>query len=140
MSPKAVNILTMGKKLFYGLLLFLIMIGFSFLPDIANSTPPSVEVEEEIADLLSFLENSDCEFKRNGTWYDSVKAVAHINRKYEYLLKKGLVSTTESFIDRAASKSSMSGRSYLVRCGKGESMESRVWFSLELEKLRENRP
>lgn len=91
---------------------------------------------EEIAYLLQFLADSDCEFNRNGTWYQGEKVVDHIKRKYNYLLKKNLVDSTESFIDRAASKSSMSGRPYTVRCGVGEPVASGVWFREELKRLR----
>ncbi|MFW2366921.1 MAG: DUF5329 domain-containing protein [Desulforhopalus sp.] len=94
--------------------------------------------QDEVDQLLSFLENSECEFNRNGTWYDGSKAVDHIKRKYNYLLKKNLVDSTESFIDRAATKSSMSGKAYQVRCGSGQPVESAVWFRAELNKMRAN--
>ena len=41
----------------------------------------------------------------------------HLQRKYDYLLKKSLVDTSEQFIQRAASKSSVSGKPYRVKCG-----------------------
>ncbi len=48
-------------------------------------------------------------FQRNGSWYDGSDARAHLQRKYDYLLKKGMVDSAEQFIERAASQSSMSG-------------------------------
>ncbi len=91
---------------------------------------------EEIMHLISYLEHSGCQFSRNGSWYDAKDAVAHINRKYEYLLDKGLVSSAEMFIDRAATGSSISGKPYLVKCNSGEPVESAPWFKAELTTFR----
>jgi hypothetical protein len=101
---------------------------------------PDLRTEREISHLIVYLQGSDCEFNRNGTWYTPEKAVAHIDRKYRYLVKRGLVVSTEQFIDRAASRSSMSGRSYLVKCGDAEPVESAVWFTDELHRFRAERP
>lgn len=130
----------MNKQSPVWILILLIILSLSFLSNVATAATANVEAQGEIEYLFTFLEKSDCEFKRNGTWYDGKEAVAHINRKYQYLLKKGLVSTTESFIERAASKSSMSGRAYQVRCGGGDPVESKDWFFLELEKMRVIKP
>jgi hypothetical protein len=130
----------MNRQSSAGILVLLTVIILSFLSNVATGATANVEAQGEIEYLFAFLEKSDCEFNRNGTWYDGKEAVAHINRKYQYLLKKGLVSTTESFIERAASKSSMSGRAYQVRCGRGDPVESKDWFFLELEKMRESKP
>jgi len=62
--------------------------------------------------------------------------VGHINRKYEYLLKKGLVPNTEAFIERAASESSASGKPYLVKCGNQPEVESAAWLREALAKFR----
>jgi hypothetical protein len=94
------------------------------------------ETQREIAHLLTYLKNSNCEFNRNGTWYSPDKAVSHLNRKYQYLLKRGLIKSTEQFIDRAASKSSMSGKPYLVKCGESDTVESAIWFTEELLRFR----
>lgn len=94
------------------------------------------ETQREIAHLFAYLKNSNCEFNRNGTWYSPDKAVSHLNRKYQYLLKRGLIKSTEQFIDRAASKSSMSGKPYLVKCGESDTVESSTWFTEELLRFR----
>lgn len=100
-----------------------------------NSLPPSTE--REISHLFSYLENSDCRFNRNGRWYTTKEAVEHINSKYRYLLDKDLVSDTESFIERAATKSSMSGKAYLVQCGTQQPKQSGPWFTAELARYRQ---
>ncbi len=90
----------------------------------------------EIAHLFSYLEASGCDFYRNGSWYGSRDASAHLRRKYEYLVKKGFVSSAEDFIERGATQSSRSGKPYQVRCSGGKIVESGPWFRAELSKYR----
>jgi len=100
---------------------------------------PSKADGEEIEHLISYLAASDCTFNRNGTWYSGQRAAEHLRTKYDYLLKKGLVTTAETFIERAGSASSMSGKPYLVRCGDAAPVESRAWFLAELARFRNDR-
>ena len=97
---------------------------------------PQAATAIEIDGLFSALLTSGCEFNRNGSWYSAKQASQHLQGKYDYLLKKGLVTSTESFIDLGASKSSMSGKPYLVRCGKSPPVESRSWFMARLSQIR----
>ena len=101
---------------------------------IAQSVSPTTA--SEINQLFATLENSKCEFYRNGSWYDAKKASAHLHQKYEYLVKKHLVTSTESFIELAATKSSMSGTPYQVRCGNTQPVPSNSWFTDKLKQLR----
>jgi Family of unknown function (DUF5329) len=94
-------------------------------------------MEKEIQHLFDHLQNSQCEFHRNGKWYTAEEAVAHIQHKYQYLMKKGLIDSTEQFIDRAASESSISGKPYLVKCSVSPPIKSSVWFKNELRRFRE---
>jgi Family of unknown function (DUF5329) len=116
------------KKLL--LILFLMYSGASVAAEISAAT------NLEISHLFSYLENSGCQFNRNGSWYTSKEAVDHIDKKFQYLRGKNLISTTESFIENAASKSSMSGKQYLVKCSDGIPTESAAWFLAELVKYR----
>lgn len=98
---------------------------------------PSPASKQEVEHLFSYLRNSGCEFFRNGTWYDGKAAVDHLQKKYQYLVDKGMVSSAESFIDKGASESSMSGKPYLVRCGaNAKPVESAAWLKAELAKYR----
>jgi hypothetical protein len=90
----------------------------------------------EIDGLLLRLQSSGCSFNRNGSWYEAPEARAHLVKKLEYLEARNLVQTTEQFIDRAASGSSLSGKPYLVRCGSAAPVESRVWLTQQLKALR----
>lgn len=92
--------------------------------------------EAEIAKLIAALGESDCRFERNGQWYGAAEAKAHLQRKYEWLNKRGLAATPEAFIERAASRSSMSGRAYRVRCPGHADQASADWFRGRLERQR----
>ena len=107
--------------------------SLSFAADAEDKT------ENEILHLFEYLAKSNCEFNRNGVWYDPEKARKHIEKKYRYLSKIGLINSAEQFIDRAASQSSMSGKSYLVRCGQS-TVPSSTWFSNELKRFRDAYP
>ena len=96
----------------------------------------SAKTTQEVGQLFAALKHSNCEFSRNGSWYNAEKASEHLQRKYDYLLKKRLVTTTESFIDLAATKSSMSGKPYQVRCGKTAAVSSNSWFKSQLNAVR----
>jgi len=114
-------------------LLVALMLATSSL---ALGNEPDAKTKKEIAHLISHLASSGCQFNRNGSWYDASRAVSHLNRKYEYLLKNDLVPNTEAFIERAASESSWSGKPYLVKCGNQPEVESAAWFREALAKFR----
>lgn len=96
----------------------------------------SVAVQNEVNFLLGSIAGSRCEFYRNGTWYDAQKAHLHLRDKYNYLVKNDLVSTTEQFIERAASQSSFSGKPYQIRCSGGAPVDSQRWLRDKLAELR----
>ena len=103
----------------------------------AFTAEPAPIVQDEIKHLLTYLEKSDCEFFRNGKWYGAIEAKDHLNRKYNYLLKKGMVRTTEDFVRLGASQSSMSGKPYRVRCKGVEPVPSASWLGEELSRDRQ---
>ena len=89
----------------------------------------------EVRQLLTRLEQSGCSFNRNGTWYNGPEAKSHLQRKYDYLVKRNLVNSSEQFIERGASRSSFSGRAYTVRCGE-QVEESRSYLLRMLQRIR----
>jgi hypothetical protein len=105
----------------------------------ARSAEPLPEARREIGHLLDYLGQSGCQFNRNATWYGAAEARSHLENKLAYLSKKGLVRTAEDFIHRAASRSSMSGTPYLVRCGSGVAVPCEQWLQAELERHRRAR-
>ena len=100
---------------------------------------PSPATQEEIRILLDSVGKSQCEFYRNGQWQGATMARSHLQRKYDYLLRKGMVSTAEEFIERAGSGSSMSGKAYQIRCGAGQAVSSAHWLSTQLQAQRQGK-
>lgn len=98
----------------------------------------SAASKEEISHLFTYLENSGCQFNRNGSWHEAKEAADHLNSKYQYLLGKDMISSAEDFIAKGAAQSSMSGQAYLVKCNNAAPVESAAWFQAELEKYRKS--
>lgn len=102
----------------------------------AQAATPDATNQAEINHLLATMGNSGCEFNRNGSWYDSNAAQAHLQKKYVYLQKKDMIGNTQDFIVKAATSSSMSGKAYLVRCPNSKAISSASWFNMELLRFR----
>jgi len=102
----------------------------------AVSAAPTTKAQREIDGLIAALGDSGCEFERNGSWHDANKARAHLQKKYDYLRKRGMADTAELFIERGASKSSMSGKPYRVRCPNKAVDTAAHWFEQRLQMLR----
>ena len=112
-----------------------ILITVLFSGVLGQTTAASV-ANEEIGYLLGHLERSRCVVYRNGRWYNASEARAHLEKKYRDILDRGLVTTTEDFINRAATVSSMSGKPYQVKCDAREQISSAEWLTTELQQLR----
>jgi hypothetical protein len=110
------------------------LLGLAFLT-VASAAPPAI-AQTEINYLLGFVESSGCEFNRNGSWYDSKRAQAHMRDKYQILAAADQINTAEDFIEKAATKSSLSGRPYQVRCGGGEAVTTSQWLRHVLARYR----
>jgi hypothetical protein len=102
---------------------------------LTKGSPPS-NVRTEIEYLLNYIETSGCSFYRNGSWYEGARARAHLRAKYDYLTARQLIGTAEDFIDKAATKSSISGKPYKIRCGDGVEVESGPWLRQSLAQYR----
>lgn len=119
-----------NRRLFAGLVLLSVL-----FPVIVAGEPSHPELEGEIDHLLHFVEHSGCTFIRNSASYDGVRAREHIQRKYSYILKRKKELSTEQFIRYAASRSSLSGKPYMVHCG-SKTFTSESWLLEELERYR----
>ncbi len=103
---------------------------------VTRAEPPAI-VQQEINYLLRYIGDSGCEFKRNGTWNNNSKtAESHVRGKYDYLARQGRIDTAQDFIDKAATKSSLSGQPYEIRCGGDLAMPSSLWLSDALARYR----
>lgn len=102
----------------------------------AGAAPLPPAAHAEVLALLGRLEASGCQFNRNGSWYGGAEAKAHLVRKLDVLEGKGLVQSTEQFIELGASASSSSGKAYQVKCGAAEPQASASWLRSQLQQMR----
>ncbi len=94
------------------------------------------EIPPEIDYLLTSVGNSDCAFIRNGKRHNAADAEDHLRMKYRR--GKRYAPTTEAFIERLASKSSMSKKLYHIDCPDEEPVPSGEWLTQRLAEYREN--
>jgi hypothetical protein len=113
-------------------------LAVGFCAFVAHAAPPPA-AQVEINYLLSVVANSGCEFFRNGTWYDGKSAAAHLQGKYQVLAAKGLIGSSADFIERAATRSSVSNREYAIKCEGSATVSSHAWLTELLVHYRESR-
>ena len=94
----------------------------------------SSDMNAEIEHLLSYVENTECLYERNGTMHNGKDAVEHIKKKYNYFKDK--INSTEKFIELSATKSTMSGKYYMILCKDKLPVKSQEWLLRELESYR----
>ena len=104
------------------------------------AAPTAPAVRAEIDQLLGRLEASGCRFNRNGSWYPAAEAKAHLLRKLQYFDDRSGVASAEQFIELAASRSSVSGKAYLVQCAAEQPVESEAWLTTRLREMRGGKP
>ncbi len=132
--------MTATRRLVLPALALAAAVSASLLGALAHAAPPAPAVQAEIHALLVSLGSSGCQFDRNGTWYPAAQAQAHLQRKLEAVEERGTLQSTEQFIDVAATRSSISGDPYHVKCGNDAPMESRAWLMARLAQVRAARP
>ena len=113
-------------------LLGLLAVCFPLLAPAATPT----RADTEIRALMTEVGQSGCRFQRNGRWHEAFQAQAHLQRKYDWAVRKGLAGSAEDFITRAASGSSLTGRAYRIACPGQSEVEAGDWFSQRLARLR----
>ena len=91
-------------------------------------------MDDEIDFLLDAVATSGCTFIRNGREHDAEDARDHLQTKRRR--GKRYFDSTEEFIERLASKSSMSGKPYMIRCGGADAVAARDWFTALLDEHR----
>ena len=104
-------------------------------PAWADGEAPATNAE--IAHLMQFIRSSGCEFQRNGSWYAPADAHDHIARKLNHMRDRSTIPSAEAFIQEAATRSSISGESYQVRCPGAPLQECRDWLRAELGRARQ---
>ncbi len=93
------------------------------------------QAETEIEYLISTVGESGCTFVRNGSRHAAEDAASHMRLKYRR--GKRYATSAELFIERLASKSSMSGKPYLIDCPDSGAVPSGEWLTARLHEYRE---
>ncbi len=95
--------------------------------------PHRLREPERIAALLNVVERSGARFVREGKVYSGAEGRKHLERKLRHAGNR--ITTAEQFIEGIASRSSLTGRPYLVRLPGGEKVETRVWLRQRLAEI-----
>ncbi len=111
----------------------LITIVLLLLSSAATAEPSTAATE--IEHLITAVGESDCTFERNGKSHDAEAAESHLRMKYRRGRRHA--ATAEKFIERLASKSSMSRKPYLMKCPNEAAVPSGEWLQARLTELRE---
>ena len=106
-----------------------------FTSMVSADVPP--ESRHEVEHLISFVSNTSCQIERNWISHNGDEAITHIQQKYDYF--RDDIKTTEQFIEYSATKSTMTGRDYLVKCTGHSPIKTRDWLVQELQKYRAQR-
>jgi hypothetical protein len=109
------------------------------LAAMAQPTSLAARTQAEIDHLFTYIAQSGCKFNRNGSWHNMDEARDHVATKYDWLRGRGMIDSAETFIDRAASRSSFSGSDYLVQCPGAQAVPSGGWLKAELARFRGER-
>lgn len=93
--------------------------------------------QHEVEHLISFVSNTPCLIERNWISHNGREAIAHIQQKYDYF--RDDIKTTEQFIEYSATKSTMTGKDYMVKCAGQSTLKTKDWLLQELHKYRAQR-
>lgn len=102
----------------------------------AHAAELSAATRNEVDQLLTRVAASGCDFKRGNNWYSAADARQHLEMKFKGLAGRGAMVTAEDFIDLAASRSSITGEAYAIRCKAGPAHPSAVWLNAQLRAVR----
>ena len=90
--------------------------------------------DDEINYLINSVGRSGCAFIRNGERFSGKEARQHLRSKRR--LNAHLIGSTEEFIEKIASRSSLSGEPYMISCKGKEQQSAQQWFKMLLELYR----
>ncbi len=97
----------------------------------------SAASRKEVDHLLARIGASGCEFYRGGSWHNAVDARSHLENKLRYMTGRNLLGSADQFIADAATRSSMTGEAYAIRCPNAPSQPSAAWLNSELRAMRQ---
>ncbi|USE36108.1 DUF5329 domain-containing protein [Endozoicomonas sp. SCSIO W0465] len=111
-------------------LLFALLVSFNSINSVSADS-----VSSEIDHLIAYVSASGCSFIRNDSSHPASEAVEHMTKKYRYFSKR--INSAEEFIEFSASKSTLSGEPYWIKCPGTKEQQSREWLLEELQRYRQ---
>lgn len=91
--------------------------------------------EAEIEYLMTAIGGSGCTFVRNGKRHTASEAEEHIRMKYRRAWRHA--KSAEMFIERLASRSSLSRKPYFMDCPGSDIVRSGDWLNAKLAEYRQ---
>lgn len=107
---------------------FLIAVCFSF----SFNLMASIDHTKSIQGLLEAIESSQAMFERNGQLHSAQDAKHHLERKWKQAKRWRFQReeiTAQEFIEKIASRSSMSGKDYYIILSDGTRLTMTDWFT-----------
>ncbi len=113
-------------------ILVLILFGFVWEEPEGKSKTGPISETVKIEYLIKQVKDlKKAKFIRNDQEYDAPSAATFLRRKWA---NDPSIKTAEDFIAKIATKSSTSGKPYLIRFQEGKETKSADWFQAELQK------
>jgi hypothetical protein len=106
-----------------------------FLVGVAHAASEDDKIEALIRAVDGL---SDVQFIRNGKSYDAHAAAQHMRDKWKW--KRSEIKTARDFIEIAASRSTETGKPYVIRWKDGHEQFSAEFLERELKKLEATPP
>ena len=100
-----------------------------------EAAAPKTELEKIEALIKHVAELKETVFIRNGVEYDAKTAAAFLKGKWD--TARSSVKTAKDFIEKVATKSSTTGKAYLIRFKDGKEVKSAEYLAERLKKLEE---
>ena len=102
---------------------------------LASAADAPADEAKKIEALIDHVEQlKDAKFVRNGIEYDAKTAGAFLRGKWD--ASKSKIKTAADFVEHIATKSSTSGKPYLIRFKDGKEHNSGPYLTGQLEKLQ----
>jgi hypothetical protein len=119
--------------------LFLLLAFFAHIGVMAQDAPKPLTEAQKIEKLIAAVgELQEAEFIRNGSVYQTDKAVSHLRLKLKNAGNK--VKTAQDFIDGIAATSSVSGKPYHIKFKDGRQITAKEFLEAKLKEMGEEKP
>jgi hypothetical protein len=110
-----------------------VILTLGVLSGVLADDPPATE-KDRIEALIRHVESlADAKFIRNGVEYDSKAAGQFLRAKWK--ANESAIKTAQDFINNVATKSSTTGKPYLIKLKETGEVKSGEYLTAELEKI-----